>query len=290
MKSISCAPNFSLRFLCFLGALSPAIALAQSPKTELKAADRSDHDVKQAVLYIKMGRANEARDLMCKTVETPSGADNGMAWLALGRAFYEDRNLDAAGQAVDRAKRLNVKARLAQSRWAGQFLAEFDEKVGALKVVGGTCPGLAFSAKLAAPIADPVRKALLASALGWGKGRLVRAQDKTFYLPVGRYQLGSSRVKVLAGELLRLNAEDLGTECAQLPQLVQGCRQNLTVATVPTGPGEETGGGSITSNTWFWVIVGASALAVAGGATAAGVLTSGGADTLSLGGARVVGQ
>ncbi len=281
------SPLLAMLFLAL-----PVVARAQAPKVEAKAADRADHEVKQAVLYIKMGRANEARDLMCKTVETPSGADNGMAWLALGRAFFEDRNLDTAGQAVDRAKRLNVKARLGQSRWAGAFLAEFDEKVGALKVVGGACPGLAFSAKLAAPIADPVRKALLASAMGWGKGRLIRAQDKTFYLPVGRYQLGSSRVKVLAGELVRLNAEDLGAECAQLPQtLVRGCRQNLTVATGPADPGgKSSGGGSITSNTWFWVIVGASALAVAGGATAAGVLTSGGADTLSLGGARVVGQ
>ncbi|MEM7678701.1 MAG: tetratricopeptide repeat protein, partial [Myxococcota bacterium] len=142
--------------VAFLGAALPGVANAEDD------ARRVRHQVRQANLYLKMKLPQRARELLTTTIETEPGRSDPLAWLALGRAYFAERRLDEAGQAVERARSIglpNLKRK--RTRWARRFTRLFDQHVGALVLDGGACEQLQFSAGLAAPMPDTTRKALL---------------------------------------------------------------------------------------------------------------------------------
>ena len=261
-----------------LGVLGTVPALAQDRDER-----RVRHDVKQANLYLKMKLPTRARELLTKTVAEEPGRSNPLAWLALGQAYYYERRIDDAGQAVERARSLGVEqaSQKGKRKWAKRFLARYMKNIGALVVDGGACEDLQFDAQLAAPMMNKTRKALLDSVPGWRSGTLQRTRGEKFFLPAGRYRFGQVKVKVLAGEMARMAAEEVGARCPGAPALAVGA------------PGAPLPGGAMSAqaapeqkswfaSNWGWVVVGA--VVVAGSATAIGLATSGGPDQLSFDG------
>lgn len=248
-----------------------------------KAERKVRHDVKQANLYLKMKLPDRARELLSKTVADEPGRSDPLAWVALGRAHFFERRIDQAGAAVERARSLGLPPFTKRTKWARRFLARFDRHVGALVIDGGRCETLEVEARLAAPMPDKTRKALLDSVPGWRTGTLSRQRGERFFLPAGRYRFGEVRVKVLAGELARMSAAEVGAACPAPPPVVaqrSAPPAGADGVVVAESDREEEEPSWIEDN-WVWVLVGA--LVVAGGAAAAiGVTTNQGPDQVNF--------
>ena len=279
--SISIASRVAVLLALGAGTFASLIAVpdrvyAQSATTTQK--KKLLHDVKQANLYIKLKYPERARELLEPVVEAEPGRSDALTWLALGRAYYFERRLDDAGRAVEQARSLGLREAAKSAKWARRFAATFKRHVGALILDGGACEAPQFTAKLAAPMPNKTRRALLDSVPGWRSGTLKRARSKRFYLPAGRYRFGSLRVKVLAGEFARVSAEEIGAECpVSVPPVAMA-------VPAPQGPSDLVSPTTATAReqrpswfeeNWVWVVVG-SVVVVAGTATAIGLATAGG--------------
>ena len=242
---------------------------------------RIAHQVDQALLYVDMRLPERAREQLKALVASPPGESDALAWLALARAYYAERRLDEAGQAVRRAQGLGVADRLGEKNWALKFFRRFQNNVGGLRIWDDACTKFTFSAKLAVPIVDRQRRALLNAVPGWRTKTFVRDANRVFFLPKGDYQLGKARVQIIPGEDTSAAGQDLGATCnAARPKVAaltakasESIDEGGTAATT-SAPREESS--SIFSNPWLWVIVGAAA--VAGGTTAAVLATQQGSD------------
>ncbi len=250
--------------------------LAAAPTAEQK---RLSHEVDQALLYLKMKIPERAREKLSAMVEKEDGQEDALVWLALGKARWAEKNLDGAGAAVSRAKELGVKSRLREKRWAKAFYREFRDNVGSLQIEAEDCPEVKFKAKLAAPLVDQQRRALLEALAGWRDKQMIRKTDTTFYMPRGKYAFGDTRVTVKAGKERVLQASDINAVCtteppppvvAVAPALPPPEEKPEVVATAPIPEPEEDEGG-ILSSPWLWIGIGT--VAAAGGATAAVLAT-----------------
>ena len=252
---------------------------------------RVRHQIKQANLYLKMKLPDRARELLTETVASEPGRSDPLAWLALGQAYYYERRIDEVGRAVERAMSLGLTEAIGARKWARRFLQRYRKNIGALVLDGGQCEELTVTAKLAAPMVNKSHRALLESAPGWRSGKLVRKRDEKFFLPPGRYRFGETRVQVLAGELARVSADEVGAACPEPPPAVvvdaspsAPPGQPTTETLVQAVPAEAVAQKDDTSwfeDNWVWVLVGA--VVVAGGAaTVAGVAASGGPDQVSF--------
>ena len=245
---------------------------------------RLQHQIKQANLYLKMKLPDRARELLTETVDAEPGRSDPLAWLALGRAYYFERRIDDLGRAVEKAETLGLKQVVGttKEKWVRRFLKTYRTHVGAIVVDGGRCERLQFKAQLSAPMLNATRKALLESAPGWRSGELERQRGEKFFLPVGRYRFGQTKVSVLAGELARVSADEVEAACPDLPAAslaAQGVPPPGGAMTM-TGVADDPSSSWFESN-WGWLLLGA--VVVAGGtATAVGLATAGGPDQVSF--------
>ncbi len=253
---------------------------------------RVRQDIKQAHLYLRMKLPDRAREVLTETVATAPGRSDPLAWLALGQAYYFERRIDDAGRAMDRALSLGVRAAIGPRKWAKTFLSRYRRNVGAVTLDGGDCASPTIPAQLEAPMASETREALLDAVPGWQAGALIRKQGERFFLPVGRYRFGDTKVTVAGERTTRLVAAEVGATCS--PALPPPSVDVVVTAVAPPPPplapaSPETsvtaipveGGSSWFEDNWIWVVVGA--VVVAGGAAAAiGVAASGGPDQVSF--------
>ncbi|MEO1335052.1 MAG: tetratricopeptide repeat protein, partial [Myxococcota bacterium] len=251
-------PSWILRSTA--AAIAVFVGVLPGPARAQDDARRVRHQVRQANLYLKMKLPERARELLTATVQSEPGRSDPLAWLALGRAHFAERRLDEAGSAVEQARSIglpNLKRK--RTRWARRFLRRFDQNVGTLVLDGGACEQLRFSARLAAPMPDPTRKALLDSVPGWRTGELRRERGQKFYLPAGRYRFGTLKVKVLASEMARVSADEVGAKCPAPPPVVA---QPMVIpppdgALVTTVAEQTPDDSSWFESNWGWVVVGA---------------------------------
>ncbi|MCA9552567.1 MAG: hypothetical protein KC933_21215 [Myxococcales bacterium] len=234
-----------------------------------KAIRRLRHEVDQALLYVNMNLPDRAVESLQALVEKDPGKTDGLTWLALGKALYGQQKLDDAGAAVAQAEVLGVKDHLDEAKWARAFLEEFKENLGSVRIRDATCPYVKFPAKLAVPIVNRKKRALLEALPGWRKKELERSTERAFYLPVGEFMLAETKVKVIAGEETAVTAQEIGAVCTALPQLAV---TPGTGAVTGSGPGAGQQQPSFMADNWWWIVLGA--VAVAGGTTAAVVVAT----------------
>lgn len=255
--------------------LVAALALGGGPDgVSEQAQRRMAHQVDQALLYVDMKLPARARERLQQLLAAPHGRTDALAWLALARAFYAERRLDQAGTAVRRAQGFGIKKRLGERKWARTFFRRFQEKVGGIRIWADDCSKFRFSARLAVPIVDRERRALLEGVPGWRKKELVRPANVLFFLPEGQYKLGNTRLQIMAGEDTSVTGEDLEAACEgpanpnlAASQAASPSEIDIVPMTVVTEPSLS----SLVSSPWFWVAVGA---AVAAGGVTAAVLAS----------------
>ena len=271
--------------------LVATLTVAASPTEENdRARRRLAHEVDQALLYVEMKLPERAREQLAKLVSGSPGETDALAWLALARAHYAERNLDEAGRAVRRAQGLGLTDRLSEKAWAGAFLTQFQDNVGGLRVRGNACSHIQFSAGLAVPVVDRERRALLEAVPGWRTKSLTRPANTLFFLPKGEYKLGEARIRIIPGDDTSVAAEEIKATCVEPPPTPAPMAQAAVTTpptpqtpqtpsvTPPTEVTESTIGSTddILSNPWLWIAVGAAV--VAGGAAAAVMVASKGDD------------
>lgn len=252
------------------------LAFAASPaRADDKAKRRLAHQVEQAILYVNMKLPDRAKEELTRLTESEPGKSDALTWLALSKTHYALRDLDEAGLALERAKGLKVEARLDEKKWARAYFDELGEMVGGVRIREATCENVKFRAKLAAPMVNREKRALLEALPGWRKKEFERRTDRPFFLPSGQFSLGETKVKIIPGEITSVTAKEIGAECTALPQVATGPTGGggTNVAPPPPGGGVQTtqGGGFLADN-WLWVVLGA--VAVAGGTTAAVVVAT----------------
>ena len=255
--------------------LVAALTFAGGPTDASPQAQRRlAHQVDQALLYVDMKLPERARERLQELLATPLGSTDALTWLALARAFYAERRLDKAGQAIRRAQGFGITKRLPEKKWAHTFFHRFQETVGGLRIWADNCSRFRFSAGLAVPIVDRQRRSLLESVPGWRRKEFVRSTDAPFFLPEGTYKLGKARVRIIAGEDTSVTGEELEATCeVPIAPKAASIPTGMTGSAVgPTSAVSEAPGG-IFSSPWFWVAIGA--VVAAGGATAAVLATQG---------------
>ena len=250
--------------------LMATLAVAGPAAADDKEVRRLRHQVDQALLYVNMNLPDRAVESLQGLVATDPGKTDGLTWLALGKALYGQQKLDAAGEAVSRAEVLAVKDHLDEVKWARAFWDEFKENLGSVRIRDATCPHVKFGAKLATPMVNRKKRALLEALPGWRKKELERGTERAFYLPAGEFLLGETRVKIIPGEETSVTAQEIGATCTELPQVVATPGSGGVTQQGP-GPGVETQPSFMADN-WWWIVLGA--VAVAGGTTAAVVVAT----------------
>jgi hypothetical protein len=235
-----------------------------------KAIRRLRHEVDQALLYVNMNLPDRAVESLQGLVSKDPGKTDGLTWLALGKALFGQQKLDEAGEAVSRAEVLGVKDHLDEVKWARAFLAEFKETLGSVRIRDATCPFVKFPARLATPMVNRKKRALLEALPGWRKKELERSTERAFYLPSGDFMLAETKVKVISGEETSVTAQEIKAECTALPQ-VAVTPGTGSVTTQGPGPGAQPQPSFMADN-WWWIVLGA--VAVAGGTTAAVVVAT----------------
>lgn len=223
------------------------------------------HEVEQAMLYLKMGIPQRAVESLRKLVAEPPGKRDPVAWLALGRAFYTIKNVDEAGLAVLESEKLGIQDRLEKLKpWAQKFHQDFRKTVGQIGL-RAACDTVEFPIRLAAPMVDKTKRALLESIPGWREERLVRSALNPFFLPIGKYKLGDLTVEVQEDVPASVAMPEISGKCSDLPVVVMG----------PAGPeviDTRVNQTSFVEKNWIWLALGGAAV-VAGSVAAAVVAT-----------------
>lgn len=257
-----------MRFRTTIGPLCFALlfSVASPADAATKAQRKLDHKVEQALLYIGMKLPERAKETLQDVVSTEPGKSDALAWLGLARANYALQRLDEAGQALGRAEGLGAAKRLSEKKWAAKFYGEFKERVGSVRLRGVKCKQVKFRAKLATPMVNPGKRALLGALPGWRQKELERPTSTPFFLPAGQYFLGKTRVRVIAGEETGITGPEVEAQCTDLPKIAAVDPKGGTGATT-TGPGPQAPAPNFLADNWVWLAVGL--VAVAGGTTAA---------------------
>lgn len=254
--------------LALAALLAPGAAHADD-----KAQKRLEHQVEQAMLYVNMKLPERAKETLVELVKTEPGKSDALTWLALSKANYALKALDDAGEALNRAEGLGVEQRLDEKSWAKSYYEEIEELVGGVRIRDAQCENVKFRARLAVPMVNRKKRALLEALDGWRTKELERRTDRPFYLPAGQFMLGETKVKIIPGQETSVTAKEIGAECTALPQAVATAGGpgggGVTGTAPPSGGGQQ--GGFLESN-WLWVVLGA--VAVAGGATTVAVVAT----------------
>ncbi len=253
-------------------ALVLAASFSAAPSyADKKAERRLAHKVQQALLYVNMKLPERAQEELKTLVATEPGKSDALTWLALSKAHYVLKSLDDAGEAFNRAEGLGVNKRLGEKKWAATYHSTFKELVGGVRIRNATCDTVKFRARLATPMVNRKKRALLEALPGWRKKEFERSTKRPFYLPTGKYKLGETKVKIIAGQETSITTEEVGAKCTALPQVAAAPTNPKTgggqVTAPPPPPVQQPGGGGFIADNWLWMVLGA--VAVAGGTTAA---------------------
>lgn len=242
-----------------------------------KAKKRLHHKVEQSILYVNMKLPERAKEELSKLVETEPGKSDGITWLALSRSHYALKDLDAAGLALERAKGLGVQEHIDKRKWAKTYFTTISELVGGVRIRDAGCDQVRFSARLATPMVNREKRALLEALPGWRNKEFERRTDQPFFLPAGKFRLGETKVKIIPGEVTSVTAKELQAKCTELPKVAAASTGEQSEAGGVTGKAPPPAGprqsGGFLSDNWLWLVLGA--VAVAGGTTAAVVVASG---------------
>lgn len=237
-----------------------------------KAQRRLEHQVEQALLYVNMKLPQRAKEDLEGLVATEPGKSDALTWLALSKAQFALQTLDDAGASLSRAQGLGVEKRLGEKKWAKSYYDTITEMVGGVRIRDASCGAVKFRARLASPMVNREKRALLEALPGWRKKEFERSTERPFYLPTGQYKLGDTKVKIIAGQETSVTAQEIGAECTALPQAVAVTGPNAGQLTQTAPPPSSGGEGGFMADNWLWVVLGA--VAVAGGTTAAVVVAT----------------
>jgi len=261
------------RILALLS-LSAFLLVPTGAQAQSKEQRRLTHKVEQALLYVNMKLPQRAKEELETLVATEPGKSDALTWLALSKAQFALQALDDAGASLNRANGLKVEDRLAEKKWAKTYYERINELVGGVRIRDTKCDTVTFRARLAAPMVNREKRALLEALPGWRKKEFQRSTDRPFYLPTGQYKLGETKVKIIPGQETSVTAQEIGAECSALPAAVasQGKTGSGGQVTGSAPPPAGGSGGGFMADNWLWVVLGA--VAVAGGTTAAVVVAT----------------